>query len=145
MISFGRSTSRRSASRCTRRFHGSNKKSLAQLEAVLDFLPPEPDVERAVKAVPGDLIEGLKRGIAGQMISCWVQLRTCEVVLEEIARELSDVDPLKPPLRAELDETKRELVSLQAQLEYLRMEVVLRDPLEEELEEMRAWVREQAK
>jgi hypothetical protein len=65
--------------------------------------------------------------------------------LTEIAGEFGGVDPLKPVLRAELDETKERLVRVQERLRMLlHMDVVLREPLEEEVEEMRSWVKTRA-
>lgn len=53
--------------------------------------------------------------------------------------------PLKPHGREMLDETKRKLLKLQEELHYFSMEVVLREPLPEELDEIRAFVMERAK
>ena len=118
--------------------------SRRRLEAVLDWRPLDSDATDGTQAVPEKLIAGLRRGIAGQMISCWVHLRTCEVVIDELAREFGGVDPLKPALRSELDQTKRELLTIQEHLRWLQMEVVLRDPLEAELQEMRGWAKQRA-
>jgi hypothetical protein len=43
-----------------------------------------------------------------------------------------------------VEETKQELLTIQEHLRFLNMEVVLREPLEEELDEMREWVKERA-
>jgi hypothetical protein len=66
------------------------------------------------------------------------------VVLDEISAEFGGSDPLKPAVREELEDTKRRLETVQAHLRFLNMEVVLRDPLEEELAEMRRFVKERA-
>ncbi len=74
--------------------------------------------------------------------STWVQLVTVEQVLGEIAGEFEGTDPLKPDVRTLLDETKRRLLQHKEELAVLNIEVVLREPLLEELEEMREFVRE---
>ena len=94
--------------------------------------------------LPAKLSELLRPTIARLLISCWVQVRTVEVILDEIAGEFGGADPLKPDLREELEETKQRLRTLQEHLGFLRMEVVLREPLDEEVEELRRWVRERA-
>ncbi|HLG12216.1 MAG TPA: hypothetical protein VI876_10710 [Dehalococcoidia bacterium] len=66
------------------------------------------------------------------------------MVIDELAREFGGVDPLKPALRSELDQTKQELLTIEEHLRWLQMEVVLREPLEEELAEIRGWVKERA-
>jgi hypothetical protein len=87
------------------------------------------------------MIDGLKRGTAEGMIFTWIELRTVEMVLDEIAIEFEGADPLKPRNRETLEATKRKVLRLQEELQYFRMEVVLREPLDEELEEMREWVK----
>ena len=66
---------------------------------------------------------------------------TAEQVLEEIAAEFGGADPLKPEIRELLDDTKPSLLTHKEQLAYLHMDVVLREPLAEELDEMREFVR----
>jgi hypothetical protein len=44
--------------------------------------------------------------------------------------------------REKLDDTRQKLQAVQEHLLFLRMEVVLRDPLPEELDEMRGWLEE---
>jgi hypothetical protein len=118
---------------------------LGRLQAVLERQPFEGTEEsRDHPRLPEMMIDGLKKGTAGGMIFAWVELRTIETVLDEIAVEFGGADPLKPRGREMLDETKRRLLKLQAELDYFRMEVVLREPLPEELDEMREFVREKA-
>ena len=94
--------------------------------------------------MPEMLIDGLKKGTAGGMIFAWVELRTIETVLDEIAVEFEGADPLKPRNRETLEATKQKLLKLKGELEYFRMEVLLREPLPEELDDMRAFVQERA-
>ena len=94
--------------------------------------------------LPAKLSELMRPTIARLLISCWVQARTVEVVLDGIAGEFGGVDPLKPEMREELTETKQRLLTLQERLRLLHMEVVLREPLDEELDALRRWVKERA-
>jgi hypothetical protein len=100
--------------------------------------------EEPPPAMPGTLMAGLKATLARQAISAWVQLRTVEQVLAEIEADLGEVDPLKPHARTMLDAAKQGLLTLQAHLRVLRVEVVLREPFPEELDEMREFVRQVA-
>jgi len=117
------------------------RQGLQRLQNVLNGgLPGKQDA----LGLPAKLSELMRPTIARLLISCWVQVRTVEIILDEIAGEFSGADPLKPDLREELEETKQRLLTLQEHLLYLRMEVVLREPLEEEVEELRRWTRERA-
>jgi hypothetical protein len=49
--------------------------------------------------------------------------------------------PVKPAFRRELDEAKQDLLTLQKHLRCLQIDVVLRDPLQEEMDETTEWVR----
>jgi hypothetical protein len=51
------------------------------------------------------------------------------------------VDPLWPAIREELAETKRDLLALQEHLPWLKIEVALREALDEETAEVREWAR----
>jgi hypothetical protein len=63
--------------------------------------------------------------MAAGLISCWVQLRTAEVVIGELAAEFDGADPLRPFVRGRIEETTEELLSMQKQLCVLNMEVVM--------------------
>jgi hypothetical protein len=118
---------------------------LGRLQAVLDWQPFDGAEEsRDHPRLPEMMIDGLKRGTAGGMIFAWVELRTIETVLDEIAVEFEGADPLKPRNRETLEATKQKLLKLKGELEYFRMEVLLREPLPEELDDMRAFVQEKA-
>jgi hypothetical protein len=116
-----------------------------RLQAALDWqLFTTVLAEEPPPAMPGTMIEGLKETLARQAISAWVQLRTVEQVVTEIGAELGEIDPLKPPARTGLDEAKRSLLTLKEHLRVLRVEFVLREPLPDELAEMREFVRQAA-
>jgi hypothetical protein len=120
------------------------REGLRRLQRVLDWRAEDADREPELPVMPTKMIDALRQGIAGLLIKCWVQLLTAEAILDEIAVEFGGTDPLKPALREEVEETKRELLTIQEHLRFLSMEVVLREPLEEELDEMREWVKERA-
>jgi hypothetical protein len=117
------------------------KLRLQRLQNVLDWQPywSDPDVRN--RQMPALLIDPLKETTAYKAISTWVELRTAEAVIEELAGEFGGADPLKPRIRQEVEDTKRSLLEVQEHLRFLNMEVVLREPLAEELEEMREWAR----
>jgi hypothetical protein len=50
------------------------------------------------------------------------------------------IDPLRPVFREKAEATKEELLSIQDWFKVLKIEVVLREPLDEELQELREWV-----
>jgi hypothetical protein len=69
-----------------------------------------------------------------------VELLCVEAALGQIADSHGTHDALVPGSRELLEETKAHLLEIQEQLRPLHMEVVMRDPLEEELAEMRQFL-----
>ena len=116
------------------------KDRLRRLQGVLDGRPFYGDGDADLPSMPAKIRERLREGIAFQLISAWAQLRSVEVVIEEIAAEFEGIDPLKPFRRDRLEETKQRLLTLQEHLRLLDLEVVLREPLPEELAELREFV-----
>jgi hypothetical protein len=96
------------------------------------------------QSLPAKLSAGLREGIAFKMIESWIELRATETAIMEIADEFGGVDPLRPKSRQELADTKQALLDLREHLQFLHMDVVLREPHEAELEEVRTWVQERA-
>ena len=62
------------------------------------------------------------------------------MALAEIGQALHGADPLRPVLRTKLEATREKLLKVKEHLEFLQLEVVLREPLEEELQELRDWL-----
>ncbi len=119
-----------------------DRRMLKRLQAVLDWKPFDAgEGEEELPAMPGKMIEALKDSTAYHLISTWLHLATVEQVLDEIAAEFEGTDPVKPATRELLEETKRRLLSHKEQLLALKLDVVLREPLPEELDEMREFVR----
>jgi hypothetical protein len=118
----------------------SERKALRHLQRVLEFLPYDLDGENG--KMHERLRNGLRETTAFRLISGWVELKCVEVLVDEIGEAFNGVDPLKPAFREKLDDTRRRLQDVQEHLMFLRMEVVLRDPLPEELDEMRGWLEE---
>ena len=114
--------------------------ALRHLQDVLDWRFGLDDEE--MKRMPDLIMEGLKESLALRLISTWVELRCAEIVLDGIAAEFGVEDALRPRYREVLRETHDKLQAAGEQLEYLRMSVVLREPLEEEIAETRRWLSE---
>jgi len=117
----------------------SERRALRHLQQVLELLPYDLDGE-------GNLHERLRKGLqettAFRLITLWVELRSVEVLVDEIGEAFNGVDPLKPPFREKLDGTREKLQAVREHLSFLHMECELREPLEEELQEMRGWLEE---
>jgi hypothetical protein len=79
--------------------------------------------------MPTRFISALRDSTAEQTLSCWVQLRSVEVSLDEWAAEFGGIDPLKPAIRDDLNEVKQDLATVEEHLRWLQIDVVLRDPL----------------
>jgi hypothetical protein len=75
------------------------------------------------------------------LISAWVQLRSVDAVLGEIAAEFGVEDVLRPVFRERMQSTYERLRTSKEHLLLLGIDVVLREPLDEELQEMREWLK----
>jgi hypothetical protein len=112
---------------------------LRRLEGALsgwDFDHPDQD---GLESLPGKLQATLRETIAHDIIVSWIQLRCAEVVLDEVAAEFNGADPLRPHAREKLDATRERLLKSAEELEFFHMAVVLREPLPEELDELRGF------
>jgi len=116
------------------------RRGLKELLSILDWQPFGESADPELQNLPHSIRKGLREGIAYQMIICWVEARMVEIVIDEIAGEFEGVDPLMPQDRLRLDETKARLLQLREHLAFFRMDVVLREPLEEEIVELREFV-----
>jgi hypothetical protein len=86
------------------------------------------------------LRESLREGVPW----CWQELRAAEAVLEEVAEAFDGEDPLLPPVREVLDNTRQELVQLHPLLDFVDVEVELPEPGEERVEFLRRrWLGEE--
>jgi hypothetical protein len=118
---------------------------LRRLQRVLEWKPFYGPEKVDLPQMPEYMLGALKQGLALLMVSTWTQLRSVEVVLDEMAPEFDGIDPLRPLPREALNDAKTGLLSLQKQLRAFDVEVDLREPLDEELEEMREWVRDRTR
>ena len=120
----------------------SERHALDQLKLVLDWRSSDDDPDDAEFAtLPGKLMARLRETVAYELASSWLQVRCVEVVLNEIAGEFGGSDPLKPDPRSKLEETKQSLLSLRDELlALLNIDVILPEPGEEELQELREMV-----
>jgi hypothetical protein len=111
-----------------------------RLDAVLDWTP---EVDgRALPVMPGSLIEAMRETTAYKLISAWIQVECIRAAVDDVAAEFNGIDPLRPALRQKITSTREKLQATKEHLQVLGMDVVLRDPLDEELEEIRSWLAE---
>jgi hypothetical protein len=108
---------------------------------VLDWRPLYAEPNANAPDMATRFISALRDSTADQVLSCWVQLRTVEIVLDEWASEFGGIDPLKPAFRDELNEAKQDLATLQEHLRWLQIDVALRDPRQAEIDEMTQWIK----
>jgi hypothetical protein len=101
---------------------------LRRLRHVLNWQQPDgPDTDE-LTGIPERRRTGPRETTAYRLISTWVLLRTVDVLVKEIGEAFNG--------------TREKLLSIREHLLFLSMDVVLREPLDEELEEMRGWVAE---
>jgi hypothetical protein len=113
---------------------------LQRVSRVLGWMPADGEPRPDLVGFPARLAERLKQRIAYELIEAWVELLCVEAGLGQIADSLGTHDALVPGSRELLEETKAQLLESQEQLRALHREVVMRDPLEEELAEMRQFL-----
>jgi hypothetical protein len=118
------------------------RKLLRGLQRVINWQHFEgPDAEE-LAGMPERMCIGLRETTAYQLISTWVQVRCIDVLVGEIGESFNGIDPLRPVFRDKLEGTRQKLIAVKEHLGLLNVEAVLRDPLDEELEEMRSWFAE---
>ena len=115
---------------------------LRRLQRVIDWQSGDgPDTDELTD-MPERMREGLKGTTALRLISTWVLLLSVEAVVKEIGESFNGIDPLRPVFREKLESTREKLLAIKEHLSYLRIEVELRDPLDEEIQEIRGWLEE---
>jgi hypothetical protein len=92
--------------------------------------------------MPAMMIVSLKETTAYQLITAWVAPRCVDVLLDGIGAGFNGVDPLLSRFRESLEKTRQKLQSSKDHLLVLGIDVVLREPLAEELDELRGWLSE---
>jgi hypothetical protein len=112
---------------------------LRRLQDALDWRSGSEEAD--VPQMPEMMIDGLKETTAYMLISAWVQLRSVDAVLGEIAAEFGVEDVLRPVFRERMQSTYERLRTSKEHLLLLGIDVVLREPLDEELQEMREWLK----
>ncbi len=88
-----------------------------------------------------DIAEAFEDRVRSGVELRWTDLRLVEIAVAEIAAEFGGEDPLGPSVREAIDAT-RETLEVLATLEEARGEVALREPTADEVEELRAQVRQ---
>jgi hypothetical protein len=118
------------------------REGLRRLTGIVDWRRDDEEADDDFVTMPDRLREGLKRSTAFNLILHWVELCSIDALVAEIGEEFNAVDPLRPVLREKLESNRKDLLTLQEWLQLVRIEVELREPLEEELQEMREWLAE---
>ena len=117
-----------------------DRQLLRGLQRVLDWQHFDgPDTDE-VTGMPEKIRQALRDSTAFHLISTWVEVRSVEMLLDEIGEEFNGIDPLRPVFREKLDSTRETLLGVKEHLLYLGIDAKLREPLDEELEEVRSWV-----
>ena len=118
------------------------RRLLRGLQRALDLQPFDGPDRDDLAGMPEKIRQAVRESTAFKLISNWVQLRTAEALVAEIGEEFNGIDPLRPVFREKLDGAKEKLLEIRSHLSYLNMEVELREPYEEELQELRGWLAE---
>jgi hypothetical protein len=87
------------------------------------------------------LPERLQRAVVSQAATTWQELRTIEIVTEEIAEEFGGEEPLRPAHADSLAWSKERLVALRELIGDFEMP----DPQPEDLEELREGIKKWAR
>jgi hypothetical protein len=83
----------------------------------------------------------LAETLGHHVITCWQQVRACEIVIGEIAAWFDGEDPLKPVSREALNETLREAIKVRDHLAALDKECEVAESPEDVVENLRGVVR----
>ena len=118
------------------------RNGLRLLTRILDWRSEDHPDDEEFADLPEKLCEGLKESTAFNLILNWVNCACIDTLLAEIGEEFNGIDPLRPIFREKLESTREELWSVHEWLKRIRIEVKLREPLEEELQDMRDWLSE---
>ena len=110
-----------------------------EAEAVLDWPAIElPWVPELAADSWVELTESIEGSIRRQMVSLWEEVRSIEIVVDEVAQEFDGEDPLRPIMRSVVDKTKAKLQEVH--LLFNKIEPLeLSDPDESEMELARAY------
>jgi hypothetical protein len=118
------------------------RKALQYLRKVLSWHgndDEEPDAGDLFSCLPGAVRQGMRRSTAFQLVLTWVELRCVEALVEEVGEHFNGIDPLRPVFREKVDSTRTILLRIQDWFKVLQVEVELREPSDEELQELRDW------
>jgi hypothetical protein len=116
------------------------RESLRRLQQAIDWQSGDGPETDELTDLPQRMCEGLKATTAHRIISTWVLLHSVEAVVNEIGESFNGIDPLRPVFREKREATRAKLLAIQEHLRVLNIEVELRDPLAEEIQEIRGWL-----
>ena len=80
-----------------------------------------------------NVAERMDAGIRLWLVSLWEELRSIDIVLDEVAREFDGEDPLRPVMRAVVEKTRKMLMDLHEVLSAARP-LELKEPDEEAMD-----------
>jgi hypothetical protein len=111
------------------------KSPVSSMQRFLEEKLGRPVTERQERwdEVIAALAESLREGLPW----CWQELRAVETVLDEVAQEFDGEDPLLPPVREVLDNTRQGLLELHPLLGFVDVEADLPEPDEERVQFLR--------
>lgn len=89
--------------------------------------------------LPGNVRHGLREATVFQLVLTWVELRCVEALVADVAEHFNGIDPLRPVFREKVDSARTILLRVQEWFKVLQVEVELREPLDDELQELRDW------
>ena len=116
------------------------RRALRGLQRVHDWQHYDRPDSVELSGMPERMRIALRETTAYRMISTWVLMRTVDLLDMEIGEAFNGIDPLRPVFREKQEATREKLRSIREHLTLLGMEIELREPLEEELEEVRSWL-----
>jgi hypothetical protein len=85
-----------------------------------------------------NLAERMEEGIRLWLVSLWEELRSIDIVVDEVAKEFDGEDPLRPVMRGIMEKTRSKLVHLHATLAVIEP-LELREPDDETLDLARTY------
>ena len=118
------------------------REDLRRLRQVVEWQPYCGPVDAEYGKLPERMRDGLRETTAVRLVSCWVQLGCVDMLVAEIGEAFNGIDPWRPVFREKLEAAREKLLAIKEHLLFLGLDVVLRDPLPEELDEMRGWLEE---
>ena len=114
-----------------------DRRTLANLRDAIRRTPLQRMGDDGEGASLAAMMDGLIQRMMSLMALRWLDILQVETVIAEVAEDFGE-DPLKPGTRAALDTAKATLLNIQCQLKAHNKVLVLSEPNEQDLDEMRS-------